>query len=124
PRPVHVAESLQTIDFLASGFGSLPSNVGPHPSGGFVRPLVDCAFFRAEERVLALPGDATAEADDGPRSVCSVLTCVAGSGTIDTEGGAAMLSPMRTILVPAAAHGFRARATHPDFRLLRAVPRF
>ena len=59
PRPLHVAESLETIDFTrpASAPASLPGL--DHPAGGTVRLLCDSKYFRLEERQghkLAAPG--------------------------------------------------------------------
>ena len=50
PRPLHVAESLETIDFPRAGFGPRQPPWADHPQGGSVRLLSDNRFFRLEER--------------------------------------------------------------------------
>ena len=122
PRPLHIEESLDTIDFSRDGFGPVSSNLQAHASGGLVRPLADCAYFQVEERVLASRDDGTSFFCTGPR-VCSVLTCLEGQGEICTEGGALMLSAMQTVLVPAAAGGWQAKAAKSPFKLMHTVPK-
>ena len=122
PRPMHVAESLATIDFSRGNFGPIQSSWAPHPSGGLLRALADCDYFAVEARKLNA-GDSTRYA---PRSgfVCSVVTCLNGQGRLRTIGGEVVLSPMQTVLVPAAAAGWQAEATSQEFELLHATPKF
>lgn len=123
PRPLHLAESLQTIDFSRTGFGPVAAVPQPDPSGGLSRRLADCAYFQVQERVLPKTGDSTTFVSPASR-VCSIVTCLAGKGELHTEGGSVTLSPMQTVLVPAAANGWRAEALSPHFRLLASSPKF
>jgi mannose-6-phosphate isomerase len=96
PRPLHVAESLETIDFSRTGFGPRQPPWLDHPAGGTVRLLCDSKYFRLEERQgskLGAPG--------GRR--CSVVICIEGRGTLATAGGTLSLATMQTALVPASA---------------------
>ena len=117
PRPLHLAEALETIDFEATGFGPRrpPWN---EVEGGARRELVDCAYFRLEERRLT-PGSAPLGLGEG----CAVVTCVEGEGVLATPGGEVALAPARTVLVPATAEHFRVDAVKTT-RILVAQPRF
>lgn len=123
PRPLHVNESLNTIDFSRSGFGSVHSTMEPNTSGGRSRALADCPYFQVQERVLEAVGDSTAF-DAQVSRVCSIVTCLHGQGQLVTDGGALSLSPMQTALVPAAAGAWKAIATADNFKLLVAMPKF
>ena len=96
PRPLHVAESLETIDFARSGFGPRLPPWAAHPRGGSVRLLTDSRYFRLEER----QGDRLGAAA-GERGV--VIICIEGAGTLATLGGSVAICAMQTALVPAAA---------------------
>ena len=123
PRPLHVKESLETIDFSRSGFGSVQSPMQPNTAGGRSRALADCPYFRVQEHVLDAEGDIFSF--DAQRSaVCSIVTCLHGQGQIVTDGGSLSLSPMQTALVPAAAGTWKAIAAVKDFKLLVASPKF
>ncbi|MDX2024210.1 MAG: type I phosphomannose isomerase catalytic subunit [Deltaproteobacteria bacterium] len=122
PRPLHVKESLETIDFSRTGFGAVRAEVGPHPAGGLVRTLADCAFFTVEERLL-VEGEVTTHPPNG-KKVCSLVTCLGGAGELRTQGGAVALSPMQTVLVPASAGGWRAQASTAGLKLMHAQPKF
>ena len=115
PRPLHVPESLQTIDFSRTGFGPLHPPLVDDPRGGRTRLLADCRYFRLEERLgtaLERPaGDS-----------CAAVVCLDGAGELRTTAGAVTLAPMQTVLVPAAAGGFAVRAGQP-IRVLVAEPR-
>lgn len=115
PRQTHVAESLATIDFAARA-GPLRAEERPHPQSGTIRRLVDGSYFAVEER----RGDLLV---GGDRAACSVVICLDGAGQIACRGGAAPLAPMRTVLVPAAAGEWIARADSEPLRLLVARPR-
>jgi mannose-6-phosphate isomerase len=103
PRPLHVRESLDTIDFARAGFGPRRPAFVDDARGGQTRALCSCAYFTLEE----WRGDAFAAGDGGR---CTVLICLDGEAAIETSGGAVTLAAMQTALVPAAAGGFRVRA--------------
>jgi mannose-6-phosphate isomerase len=112
PRQLHVAESLQTIDFQRSSFGPLYPPMVEDPRGGRTRLLADCEYFRLEERVGAgLDAPATGR--------CAVVVCLEGVPRVETAGGSAAMTPMSTVLIPAAAGGFR---VHGQARVLVAEP--
>lgn len=99
PRPLHVKESLSTIDFTRTGFGPTRPPFAPDPRGGESRRLVACPYFRVEERrgdTLGAPG----------AGHCAIVICLAGAGRLATSGGTLALGPMQTALVPAAAGGW------------------
>jgi mannose-6-phosphate isomerase len=119
-RPLHVTESLATIDFSRSEFG-------PHPPGPWrrlgtqgsqERLLVECPHFvLREQRVQAALEQSTS-------GTCAVVTCVAGQGMLSTVAGQVELMPMQTVLVPADASAWTVTATESSLDLLVAVPRF
>lgn len=117
PRPMHVAESLRTIDFARSGFGPRRPPAEPDPRGGEVRRLASCPYFTVEARVL---GSGTG----GGGGRASIVIATAGRGRIETAGGSCGLAPMQTVLVPAAAGPFRVEANEGALELLVAEPRF
>ena len=107
PRPLHVAESLATIDFSASTHQPLDCPEVAHPAGGTIRRLVACAYFSVEERRgHQLLG--------GGNGRCSIITCLDGSGTISTAAGALALKPMHTYLIPAAAGAWSAHVNRAE----------
>jgi mannose-6-phosphate isomerase len=115
PRPLHVAESLQTIDFARTGFGPRHAPVVDDPRGGRTRLLADCRYFRLEERLgTALERPAG--------NSCAVVVCLEGTGELRTAAGALTLAPMQTVLVPAGAGDFQVTAAAP-IRVLLAEPR-
>jgi mannose-6-phosphate isomerase len=116
PRETHVAQSLETIDFQRTGFGPRRPAWAAEPGGGEARLLTECAYFRVEERRGRAFGGA-------PRQRCAVLVCVEGEAAVLTEGGARVLAPMQTVLVPAAAGAWQVEAP-TGARLLVAEPRF
>ena len=95
PRPLHVQESLATIDYAASA-GPVAAAAVDHPAGGSVRRLVACAYYQLEERRATQ----TAGGGDGR---CAIVVCLAGSGRLATAAGAVTLAAMQTWLVPANA---------------------
>lgn len=93
PRPLHIAESLATIDFSA-GATQAAGDFEVHPDGR-VRALARCPCFHVDEhrtRRLSLRNTS-----------CAIVTCLAGHGRLNTADGFAPLTPMTTVLVPAAA---------------------
>lgn len=116
PRPLHVRESLATIDFAAPSTGPVQAPTQPHPAGGSERRLADCAYFTVSERRAT-------RTSGGDTSSCSIIVTLAGSGRLETAGGAIDLRPMSTVLVPAAAGAWTAQAAGGDLRLLVARPR-
>ncbi len=118
PRQLHAREALETIDFSPREFGPLRSTWAAHPDGGEVRRLVDGPFFTLEERRVG-PGQSTT-ADD--RNRCAVISCVEGTATIETDGGATSLGPTRSALVPAAAGRWTLRAPGQAVRALISMP--
>ncbi len=99
PRPLHVAESLATIDFTAGGT-PVVAPAEPHADGGSVRALVRCPYFHVDER--------RAKRLDHRSDSCSIVTCIGGNGRLNTAGGHVALTPMSTVLVPAAAGAWNA----------------
>lgn len=117
PRPLHVSESLATIDFAAR-IKPATSTSETHPAGGTVRGLAQCAYFTIEERLVA----DTAGTAGGADGRCSIVVCLAGRGRLTTAGGTVALEPMCTRLVPAAAGRWTACADTDGMHLLVAQP--
>jgi mannose-6-phosphate isomerase len=121
PRPLHVAESLATIDFSRTGFGPLRPAWHTDPSGGIAsRSLVTCPYFAVEQLRVA----AGATLRRLSRDVCAVVTCIDGRGVLATDGGALPLVPLQTALLPAACGVWQARSDSATLDLLIATPRF
>lgn len=124
PRTMHVAESLRTIDFTRTADDlARPPGAAPrvaHPEGGLVTSLVACEYFTVELRELD-PEASGGRAAGAPRRA-SIVTCLSGAGELSTPGGTVALRPAQTVLVPAAAGGWRARADQVGLRLLHAEP--
>ncbi len=99
PRPLHINESLATIDFAAAGTPSA-APTEPHPDGGTVRALVRCPYFQVDER--------RAPRMHHHSTSCSIVTCIGGNGRLNTADGHVALTPMSTALVPAAAGAWTA----------------
>lgn len=114
PRPLHVTQSLATIDFAARS-GPVTTPATATPDGGSLRQLADGAHFSVDER----RGARTTGGADGR---CSIVICLDGHGRLATAGGTVTLEPMRTRLVPAAAGRWTATASHGDLHLLVAQP--
>jgi mannose-6-phosphate isomerase len=117
PRPLHVDESLATIDFSRSSFGPRRPPWRPHPVGGERRALGDCSHFCVDEH--RTEGAPIREAATG---CCAVVTCLEGGGRVATAGGALVVEPMQTVLVPAAAGAWRFDPAAGGARLLVARP--
>ena len=117
PRPLHVSESLATIDFAARST-PVTATSETHSAGGTVRRLARCAYFTIEERRVA---DTTGTAG-GADGRCSIVVCLAGRGRLTTAGGTVALEPMCTRLVPAAAGRWTAGADADGMHLLVAQP--
>jgi mannose-6-phosphate isomerase len=116
PRPLHVAESLETIDFTSHPAGPVKARTQVHSQGGSIRRLVHCPYFASEERH-------TGETGGGGSGSCSIVVCVSGRGRLSTAAGEVPLVPMRTYLVPAAAGKWTAKAEHlSGLRLLVTRP--
>jgi mannose-6-phosphate isomerase len=115
PRPLHVRESLDTIDFGRGGFGPQRPAFAADARGGETRSLCACAYFTLDE----WRGERFAAAASGR---CAVLVCLGGEATVETAGGAVTLGAMQTALVPAAAGDFRVQAAGTA-NLLVAEPR-
>jgi mannose-6-phosphate isomerase len=124
PRPLHVAESLATIDFGAHGSGAALTAEVEHPGGGSVRRLADCRYFAVEERRAQ-------RTSGGGQGRCNLVTCLSGHGQLCTAAGAIPIEPMRTYLVPAEAGPWNAIARTVEYgtldtllglRLLVATP--
>jgi mannose-6-phosphate isomerase len=122
PRPLHVAESMATIDFERTGFG--PQVTAPwRPmqgavAGGEERGLVDCPHFTLREQRVRGAVVQTLE------STCAVVTCLTGQGTLSTPAGQVALLPMQTVLVPADAGSWRVDVPSSSADLLVATPKF
>jgi mannose-6-phosphate isomerase len=122
PRPLHVAESMATIDFARTGFGPhAPQAWRPmqgSAAGCEERVLVDCHHFTLrEQRVRGRNQQPTP-------GTCVVVTCVAGQGTLSTPAGQAALLPMQTVLVPADAGSWSVEVPSGSADLLIATPKF
>jgi mannose-6-phosphate isomerase len=121
PRPLHVAESLATIDFLRTGFGPLRPAWQTDSAGGVAsRSLVTCRHFDVEQfRVRA-----GATLRRPARDVCAVITCIDGRAVAATDGGVLPLVPLQTALLPAACGAWQVRSDAGTLDLLVATPRF
>jgi mannose-6-phosphate isomerase len=97
-RPLHVEESLATIDFSHAEFGPCPT---PDFSASGMRHLIDCPYFRLDE----YRGSAAVELET--QHSFAILTCLSGGGTVATSSGNVTLKPLRTALIPADAQVFR-----------------
>jgi mannose-6-phosphate isomerase len=118
PRPLHVEQSLATIDFSRSGFGALRPAWQPDRRGGETRRLADCRYFEVEQRrTHGEPLEA------GSQERCSVVICSEGRARIVTQTAELELAAMTTALVPATAGSFRI-LPEPSTGVLVATPRF
>jgi mannose-6-phosphate isomerase len=119
PRPLHVRESLATIDFSRAGFGPhVPEPWRPLPTPGCEeRCLVACDRFELREQRVS------GRMAQPLRDTCVVVTCVTGQGRLLTPAGEAALSPMQTVLVPADAGGWCVELSSGSADLLVATPR-
>jgi mannose-6-phosphate isomerase len=121
PRPLHLQESLATIDFSGSGFGPCRPGFAADPRGGRSAVLVDCPHFRLEER----HGGRLGGGGDGG---CAIVIALAGTGSVATAAGQVDFAPMQTVLVPGAAGGWTVQAAGggapDDLIVLVAEPRF
>ena len=115
PRPLHLKESMATIDFTARSDGPVHAPPQPHPGGGTIRRLANCAYFTVEERRAT-------RTTGGGNGTCSIVVCLAGTGRLATAGGFIQMAPMQTLLVPAVAGAWTAIADHGEVRLLIAQP--
>ncbi len=116
PRPLHVAESLATIDYSARTTGPVRAPAVEHPAGGSVRRLADCQYFTVEERRAQ-------RTSGGGNGSCSIVVCLGGTGTLGTAAGEIALAPMSTWLVPAEAGPWTATAAPlSGLRLLVTQP--
>jgi mannose-6-phosphate isomerase len=118
PRPLHIEQSLETIDFSRTHFGPRRAAFQADPErGGQWRLLADCAYFRLEE------ADSAEEAlHGGTADACSIVICIEGRGTLATRNGEVSLDAMQTRLIPAAAGGFRITPAE-RLRVLVATPK-
>ena len=122
PRALHVAESMETIDFSRAGFG--PHTVAAwRPlvgarGGSEERDLVDCPHFTLREQRVR------ERCEQPTLGECAVVTCVAGQGVLSTPAGQVSLLPMQTVLVPADAGTWRVDVPSGRADLLIATPRF
>jgi mannose-6-phosphate isomerase len=114
PRPLHVPQALETINYAASQPGPVVAPAQSHRDGGTVRHLSLCEYFSVEER----RADHTRGGGNGR---CTIITCLAGHGQIATAAGAITVTPMTTCLVPAVAGPWSADA-ESEMRLLVAQP--
>lgn len=120
PRPLHVTQSMDTIDFSRTSFG--PHAPAPWcgiegAAGCMSRVLVNCAHFSLHE--LRVRG----AADLATHGACAIVTCLAGEGTLSTDAGEVGLVPMQTVLVPADAKRWRVVAAASEAQILLATPK-
>lgn len=110
PRPLHVRESLETIDFGGTGFGPRSAAWEPLGNGEYRvderRRLVDCPYFTVEELRVQLTARAA--------STCAIITSLDGPCRVSTSGGAVTVEACRTALVPAAAGAWTVESTAPN----------
>ena len=121
PRPLHVAESMATIDFARTGFGPHKTEAWRPVAGGAdceERCLVECSHFALRE--LKVRG----RLEQPTQDTCAIVTCVSGKGTLSTPAGQVALPSMQTVLVPADAGTWRVDIPSGGADLLVATPRF
>lgn len=121
PRPLHLQQSLSTIDFTAAGFGPTRPLWAPHSRGGRIRCLTDSPSFAVDERALDAADETTA---GNAAPTCAIVSCLEGELGLSTDDGLVALLPTQTALVPATAGGWVARARGAPARFLVSVPRF
>ena len=135
PRPLHVKESLDTIDFSEDSsrpqFGPVEGLKDASSPG--VRVLASCSYFKVEELTLA-PGMPLTRDLGG---TCAIVMNVdgdirlAGGQGLGTQAhdsslsGTVSLKPFQSALVPASARGYtiQGNAVEPQ-RVLVAQPVF
>jgi len=113
PRPMHLQEALQTIDFAATGFGPQSAEWKETRS----RTLVDGDYFELHE--FDAPRGPVLFGDLGR---CAAVTCLSGAGVLATRAGSVELAAGRTALVPAAAGSFTVDQV-PEMHYLVARPK-
>ncbi len=120
PRPLHVTESMATIDFARTDYGPhTPEPWRPLPPPACEeRGLIECPYFALREQRVR------GSLEQPVRDTCVVVTCVAGQGTLSTPGGQVALPLMQTALVPADAGWWRVDVPLGSVDLLVATPRF
>lgn len=112
PRPLHIDESLQTINFEAADCG--PSKQDSVCIEGVEhRMLADCPYFTLSE----MRGD---QVQGGGNGRCSIVMNIDTDAAIKTEAGAIPLPAMSTCLVPAIAGQWTVSGSR--VRLLHAQP--
>jgi mannose-6-phosphate isomerase len=117
PRPLHVEESMATIDFSRTGFGPhTPQPWRSLPANGQERCLVACSYFTLHEQRL------TGAVENVTDSTCALVTCVTGQGSLSTPWGQVALAPMQTVLVPADAGTWQVSPALGSIDLLIARP--
>jgi mannose-6-phosphate isomerase len=120
PRPLHITESLATIDFSRTEYGPhAPEPWRPLPAPGCEeRGIIACRYLTLrEQRVRGALEQAVGD-------TCVVVTCVAGEGRLSTPAGQVALPPMQTVLIPADAGSWRVDIPTGSADLLLATPRF
>jgi mannose-6-phosphate isomerase len=118
PRPLHVAESLKTIDFSRDSFGPRRPAFAPIDGGGEKRVLIECRHFRVDER----RGTRLAGAAEGR---CAIVVVIEGEGRLATAGGEMQVGTMATALVPAVAGAWTLTSTSGSgVTALVATPQF
>jgi len=120
PRPLHVSESLMSIDFSRADFGpQVPEAWRALAAPGCEeRGLMECRHFALRE--LRVRGRLEQPTDD----TCAAVTCVAGQGMLSTPAAKVALPLMQTVLVPADAGTWRVDVGAGSAELLVATPRF
>jgi mannose-6-phosphate isomerase len=104
PRPLHLAQSLASIDFADFEPSLVPAATFPgHP--GTIRPLVHDKLFQVSLRRLE-PGGALAL----PGGRMTILAVVEGALRINAGGAATVLSPGGFCLIPASCAEAEAQA--------------
>ncbi len=111
PRALHLEKALD-VSLLAP---APRTTVPPLPLGEARHLMVACPFFALEH--WAVPGTCHAETDPGS---LEILTVLAGSGTLQWEGGELALGRGVSVLLPAQCGRYRLIASDEAFALLRA----
>lgn len=113
PRPLHIAEALESIDFDAGPVDPLPARAEPIP-GGTREPLAACPYFQLERLRLHAPGTV------GRRDRFTLLLGLGGAAEVRHAGAIHPLGLGATMLLPAAV-GLCEVIPQPEATILTCV---
>src|SRR5690606_33789923 len=108
PRPLHISESLQSIDFADAELTPLPADWRQDGTTRF-RPLVEVPEFRVEVR--SAEGGVSHEF---PLPRCAILGVIKGRIEVGSGSTAATLNPGDFCLMPAALRRGEVRVMEPS----------